>query len=144
MTMKTKVLICFGAMLCIAAVDVVKQQFEMPTIKATVKVVDEAGAPVQNAKVSFSFSAASNANTIVRVQGLTDAQGAFVAEGHSNGMPGTDITKSGYYPGTVDLHPFREVSMGRWQPWDATYTSILRPIGNPVAMYVVLQEIVWV
>ena len=43
--------------------------------------------------------------------------------------------KAGYYLGVFPILAFTNTVDNRWQPWDATYTSILRKIENPVPMY---------
>lgn len=100
-----------------------------------VRVFDEVGVHVSDVKVRFSFSSATNATTIVTVEGTTDNQGFFAGEGYTDGAFGCTIHKSGYYRGGFPFTPFRDAKDGRWQPWDSTYTSVLRKIENPVPMY---------
>ena len=81
MTMKTKVLICLGALLAVAAaVDVVKNHLELPKAKLTVRVTDEQGQPVQGASVSLVFKNPLTAAPIV-VKGISDTDGCVSAEG---------------------------------------------------------------
>jgi len=76
MTMKTKLLICLSALLCIAAVDAVKNKVEMPRASLTVKVLDEQGAPMTDAKVTLNFMDPATRNAI-QVEGLTNTVGIF-------------------------------------------------------------------
>jgi hypothetical protein len=135
MTMKTKILICLGALLGVAAVDVVKNAIELPRVKVTAKVTDEQGVPITDATVFFAFADQFSTREIIKVQGNTDSVGEFAAEGHSDGMLGTRVQKHGYYDGTVALPRFGNPINGRWQPWNAMAITVLRPIGKPVALY---------
>ena len=132
--MKTKIIICLAALLGVAAVDVAKKQFELPKARLTVKVADEQGNPVSGANVNLVFQ-----DPITRegapINGRTDALGVFSAEGGSNSRVGGNVQKDGYYRAGFPFKDFMEVKDGRWLPWDATYRSILRPIGKPVGLY---------
>jgi hypothetical protein len=66
---------------------------------------------------------------------MTDTNGMFAAEGHSDGSLGTGLSKAGYHLGWGNIPHFPQHEDGRWQPWDATYTSVLRKIENPVPVY---------
>lgn len=127
---------CFGALFCVAAVDVVKNRFELPSAKVTIKVVDESNATLAGAKVSLGFrDRLSKEDTIFR--GETNAAGLLMAEGGCavDGLS-NQVTKAGYYDGWVDIPIFRDVdALNRWQPWNGTYTTVLRKIENPIAMY---------
>jgi hypothetical protein len=52
-------------------------------------------------------------------------------------MVGGGAKKEGYYSSSFHhaYHPFSK-KFGRWEPWDKHITVVLRPIGNPVPMYV--------
>jgi hypothetical protein len=71
----------------------------------------------------------------VPISGLTDALGSFTAEGGSDSSIGARIQKSGYYSGGFPFEPFRDAKDARWQPWNPTYTAILRKIEKPVPFY---------
>jgi hypothetical protein len=134
MTMKTKLLICLGALLGVAAVDVVKNKVEMPHAKLTVKVMDEQGAPMPGAVVTLTFMDPATRNG-VPVEGSTNTEGMYSGEGQTDGAMGGMVNKEGYYRGGFSFTGFTGLENGRWQPWDAIYTTNLRPILNPVAMY---------
>lgn len=129
--MKTKILNVFCVLLAIAAITVVVNHFGLPLAKVTVKVVDENQQPIGNAIISLNFD-----NKIVR--GTTDSKGLFTAEGRCGitGL-GSDIRKDGYYMGAASMPKFTEHDeiLNHWKPWDETYTTILRPIDKPVALY---------
>ena len=133
MTMKTKILICLGALLGIAAV---KTQFELPLAKVTVRVLDEAQQPVAGANVTLGFKNHLTSEDIF-VRGQTDADGQFTGEG-GNGPAGLggEITLDGYYRSGAPIPKFYEIdALNHWKPWNATYTTTLRSIGKPVALY---------
>lgn len=134
MTMKTKLLICLGALLCVAAVDAVKRRTEMPRAKLIVKVLDEQGAPMSGAMVTFNFMDPATRNAI-QVEGLTNAEGIFSGEGQTDGVMSGGVNKEGFYPGGFSFKGWSGLENGRWEPWNATYTTNLRPILEPVAMY---------
>jgi hypothetical protein len=139
MTMKTKIMICLGALLCIAAVDVVKDQFELPIFKLTVKTIDEQRQPVSGVSIKFVFTNPTTGD-LMPVTGLTGMDGLFSAEGGCNisGFGG-NIEKQGYYPGggafpRPDPNKIDPV-LNRWLPWNPIIEVLMRPIVNPVAMY---------
>ena len=138
MTMKTRILICLGALLAVAAVDSVKNHLEIPKAKVNVKVMDEQGNPVPGAGVSLVFKNPLSA-TPMQVKGISNAEGCFSAEGGADAAGiGCDIQKEGYYRGTAPIPVFHDIdaTLNRWTPWNETYTSVLRLVGNPVALYV--------
>jgi hypothetical protein len=134
MTMKTKLLICLGALLCVAAVDAVKNKVEMPRAKLTVKVLDEQGAPMSAAMVTLNFMDPATRNAIP-VEGLTNAEGTFSGEGQTDGVMSGGVNKEGFYRGGFSFKGWSGLENGRWEPWDATYTTNLRPIINPTEFY---------
>lgn len=134
MTTQTKLLICMVALLCVAAVDAVKRRTEMPRAKLTVKVLDEQGAPLSDVNVTLTFMDPKTRDG-VPVDGRTNAEGLFSGEGYTDGVMGGSVNKEGYYRGDFPFHQFSGLESGRWEPWDATYTTNLRPILRPHAMY---------
>lgn len=99
--------------------------------KIVVKVADETGAPVAKANLNIRFS--SNSGT---VKGSTDEHGIFETTAFSNdGVVLGDITKEGYYESGI-AHSFYVTKFGIWQPWGKVFKVVMRPIVNPVPMYV--------
>jgi hypothetical protein len=133
-TMKTKVLICLVALLGVSAV---VNRLELPVAKVTVRVLDEEGKPVSAATVKLGFRERLTGQDIF-VTGLTDSNGRFAGEGGcaASGM-GNEIRKDGYYEGWAEIPKFSKIDSlaNRWQPWDETYVTVLRPVINPVAMF---------
>jgi hypothetical protein len=105
-----------------------------PKAKLTAHVIDEDGKPVSGANVLFGFTQQFQGDDAY-VQGLTDSNGNFTGEGYTYGMLGTKVIKEGYYFGTVSNPQFIKSIDGKWQPYDATYTTVLRKIGDPIPMY---------
>jgi hypothetical protein len=128
--MKTKILICVGALIGVAAV----QQVGWPVAKLTVRVVDEQKQPIEGASVKIGFRSKLSDEDAFAV-GETNKDGDFTAEGHSDKRLLADARKTGFYdsgsPGTV----FGDPVAGKWQPWNPVAEIILRPIGTPVALY---------
>jgi hypothetical protein len=135
MTMKTKIFICLGALLGVAAV---VNRLELPLARVTVRVLDEERNPVSGATVRFGFRERLAANKDVFVVGQTNGEGLFIGEGgcDPSGI-GLDINKPGYYQSGAPIPKFAKVDSvtNHWLPWDDTYTTVLRPIVNPIAMY---------
>ena len=111
------------------------------TAKVTARVTDETGLPISSATAVVGF-----AKTIppgegwgtrpYAVEGLTDTNGIFTAQGEGEPSVSCSAKKDGYYPTWGDtMYPFTNVVFGRWQPWNPTYTVILRKIGNRLPMY---------
>jgi len=119
----------------IAATNVAVSSLERPKAKVTARIVDENRKAIIDANVRFSFSGALDDTAVVKVEGMTDAQGEFAGEGHCRRDIGTSVTKDGYYESVVNLPKFTEHAGGKWQPWNPACETILRPIGKPIALY---------
>lgn len=112
----------------------------LPTAKVTVHVLDEVGAPVEDAKISVYFTLGVNdPNT---KEGETDETGMFEATGNTIKYVGSCyVTKDGYYPSVCNYSEknLKNISgiMGfrRWEPWNPTITVVLKKIKNPIALY---------
>jgi hypothetical protein len=106
----------------------------MHVAKISVKVVAEDGRPVEGAKIELCFygGCLTKDSTI----GTTDKNGSYSAVGSSrDGATGGGVEKTGYYK-SVFSHDFFTRSSGMWQPWNKQIKVVLRPIVNPVPMYV--------
>jgi hypothetical protein len=136
-TMKSKITILLASVFAVgAATNLVTNHMELPAAKVTVRVVDENEQPIANANVWFTFKDRLTWKD-QNVRGLTDANGQFTAEGGCDaaGIAG-EVTKDGYYMGGTPVLKFNGVDANNHrQPWNETYTVILRPIGKPVALY---------
>ena len=130
MTMKTKLFVCLGALLGVAAA---VQQVGWPIAKLTVHVVGEQGEAVPGAKVTIGFREKLS-DRYARVIGETDTQGKFTAEGHSDKRLLSGASKHGYYNSGSPSTIFKDSILGKWQPWNPVEEIVLRPIGNPVTL----------
>jgi len=130
MTIKTKILICLGALLAVGAA---VQQVGSPLAKMTVRVVDEDGKPVSKAKVEIGFREKLS-DRYARAFGETNTEGEFTAEGHSDKRLLSGASKDGYYDSSSPSTIFKDPVLGKWQPWNPVEEIVLRPIGKPVPL----------
>jgi hypothetical protein len=109
-------------------------------IRFTVHVIGEDGAPLAGVKTSVIFHPnASRQDQITQINVISDENGNFTAEGPSqDGTFGVGqlLSKDGYYGSGVNIPYFVKTDdHGHWLPWDQTYTTMMRKIGNPIPMY---------
>lgn len=98
------------------------------------KVIDEEGYSLDGAKVVLHFQGGDLDKDATR--GETDDKGIYSASGFSSdGVTGGGVYKDGYYM-SVFSHDFYVTRFGMWQPWGKELTVVMRPIVNPVPMYV--------
>jgi len=133
MTMKTKLLICLAALLGVAALEKTRGT-AMPKARFTVRVLSEDKSPMEGATVRVVFMDPVT-HDMAPQEGRTGADGLFVAEGHTTGSIAGGVTREGFYRSGWPGPRFNGLENGRWQPWDETYTTYLRPVINPVPMY---------
>ena len=91
--MKSKILVWMvGVLLGVVVLVIARDHIGLPKAKLTIRVVDESGAPVEGAQVTLTFM-----NTLTRqgspVEGLTDGNGLFTAEGSSDSRVGAKVEK---------------------------------------------------
>jgi len=104
-----------------------------PEWKVTLKIVDDNGKPVADAKTVVGYG--TN-----HITGLTDTNGIFFASHRDKSYSlGFLVTKDGYYltRQTYDLGWAYQYNEAKWNP---TETIVLRKIGNPISMYAKRQE----
>lgn len=98
--------------------------------KVSVIVVDEDGKPVESAKVKIGFTSTTGTD------GETDGDGRYSATAFSDdGIVVGTVNKEAFYE-SVFSKMFTRKKLGAWQPWDYEFKVTLRPILNPVPMYV--------
>jgi hypothetical protein len=116
----------------------------MPQAAFRVKVVDEEGAPVAGARVGVTFYGSMGAGmgagmtAHASVEKWTGTNGLCAFRGRCAASVGFSVTKSGYYGFNMDLSwpsEFTNIVMWRLQPWDVTYTAVLRRVVNPIPLY---------
>jgi hypothetical protein len=134
--MKLKVFILL--LVAVAAIGAVAV-LNFPKIRFTVHVVGEDGQPISGANAMFLFNQDSSAlNKMTQVPGVTDGNGNLTAEGYSpyGTVAGQPFTKDSYYVSNASIPQFtKDDGLGHWLPWDQTYTTVMRKIGNPIPMY---------
>ena len=107
--------------------------------KVTLKVVDSTGKKIPGARVHVHFTFFNRGKN--DVEGLTDANGLFIAEKESTLSYQWAIQKEGYYETTGKRYlaarsSNASVQDGRWQPWNPTIEVVLKEKRNPIPMYV--------
>ena len=111
--------------------------FSRSFAKVTLKVTDESGKVIKEAKVGMSFTIFTKggwASETKEISGYTDAAGNFTASAFADQLMGFNVTKSGYYQSFGD-YVFKESSLGRWEPWNPEIVVVMRKSENPVPMY---------
>jgi hypothetical protein len=131
--MKTKITMLLSTVFGTAAI-VVGQVVGLPIARVNLHIIDENNLPVSGAQIKLGFIDSSTHQENAQ-SGLTDNQGLFSAQGPCNGILGCEISKNGYYNGWPSFSYFYTIKDGHWQPWDQTYTTVFRKVGNPIAMY---------
>jgi len=117
--------------------------YSLPTLKITIRVIDENGHVIENAKVGASLERPKLKGVGVdttEVRGFTDSKGLFSIKGSGGSYLGFNASKEGYYV-TYDLfRDFTGVSgiygFRKWKPWNPTIDVVLKKIINPIPMYV--------
>ena len=99
-------------------------------------VVDQDGLPVMNARIYGSFWPGDNGREYILINGLTNADGEYVAEGVSKWKLTYQVTKDGYYMsnGVIDYLAATNVPVivhGKWQPYGNKRTIVLKKMKNP-------------
>lgn len=103
-----------------------------------IKVIDQDGYVVPDAKIWGGFTCGNRMNDYVLVDGLTNANGEFVAQGNCNEFLRVNVTKDGYYNTEEKVNFLQStanprVKDGKWQPYGETRKVVLKKIRNPWA-----------
>ena len=104
-----------------------------------IQVVDQDGCVVPDAKIWGGFTCGGGMNDYVLVDGFTDTNGLYVAEGWCNEILRFEVRKEGYYRTSVKIEFWRtksdpKVKDGKWQPYGEMRTVVLKRIKNPIKM----------
>ena len=104
-----------------------------------IKVVDQEGIVVPDAKIWGGFTCGSRMDDYVLVDGITNTNGEFVAQGKCNEFLRVDVTKEGYYQSEIKVNFLRSkadprVVDGKWQPYGEMRTVVLKKIRNPIRL----------
>jgi len=117
----------------------------LPKAKITVKVVDEAGSPIEGAKAVIGFTMPRQSggwgSVATGQNDLTDDEGLFSAEGETEPHVGLAAMKDGYYRTTDKFNQFKEITgiigFRKWQPWNPTVELVLKEKKEPIPLYAV-------
>ena len=112
-----------------------------------IKVVDQDGCVVPDATVWGGFTCGGGMNDFVPVDGVTNTNGTYVAQGKCNEFLRFEVRKEGYYRTDTKIYFARSkaaplVVDGKWQPYGETRTVVLKRIKNPVEMSFVEHKII--
>ena len=110
---------------------------DLPVAKVTLKVVDENGTPIKDAKAGVGFESVyrfKGGINDVGITGLTDENGIFTASHDTLGYIGFGAEVKGYYPSRSEYR-FTKHESGKWQPWNPEVKVVMRKIEKPVPMY---------
>ena len=104
--------------------------------KVILRVVDQDGVAVPNAKIWGAFSANHLKDSIL-VDGMTNTNGEFIAQGNCNEILRVDVTKEGYYHTEEKVNFWQSKSDplivdGKWQPYGEMRTVVLKKIKRPI------------
>lgn len=100
-------------------------------------VVDQDGRPVEGARIRGAFWTGGGMNDYEAVDGLTNTNGEYVAEGRSKYKLRYTVSKDGYYSTNgevlyVGTRSVPAVKDGKWQPYGERRTIMLKQIKNPL------------
>ena len=103
--------------------------------KEILRVVDQDGLPVMNARIYGSFWPGDNGKKYILVDGLTNADGEYIAEGMSKWKLTYQVMKTGHYnsSGMIDYLAITNLPViknGKWQPYGTVRAVPLRKIKN--------------
>ena len=105
--------------------------------KECLRVVDQDGNPVADARVWGGLQTGDGYNDFSPIRGMTDTNGEYVIHGKCTNRIRCDITKAGYYASEFLLKSYgytHSVKSGMWQPYGNRYTIVLKQIVNPQPM----------
>lgn len=106
--------------------------------KVKFRIIDQDGVPILNAKIWGAFSANRSKDSVL-VDGATNTNGEFTAQGKCNEFLRVDVTKEGYYHTEEKINFWSSkadpiVVDGKWQPYGETRTVVLKRIKNPIRL----------
>ena len=105
--------------------------------KECLRVVDQDGVPVSDAKIWGGLQTGDGYNDYIPIRGATDTNGEFVVQGKCTNRISCRITRDEYYasefvlPNYAYRHTFRD---GKWHPYGSQHTVVLKKIINPKPM----------
>ncbi len=103
--------------------------------KECLRVVDQDGMPVAGARVWGGLQ--TRGDDSIPIRGHTDTNGEYVIQGKCTSRITCEITKDGYYDSRLELTNYGQTHTpldGKWQPYGARTTIVLKEIMNPIAL----------
>lgn len=130
---------CLGLMIVCLFAGTFAEGTEFPKAKIQLKIVDQDGDPVENARIFGGFITGTRVNDYAMLEGVTDVGGSYVASGPCNEFLRYEITKEGYYAtqekvSFADTKNHYQIVDGKWQPYGETRMVVLKGIKHPHAM----------
>lgn len=119
--------ICLSIIMCSCGVSI-------PEGKISIRVIDEDGVGVKDAKVTIGFQIPKQGIKDVGIKGLSDATGLFSASHKTMEGIGFVVEKEGYYR-SKGGYSFTQKMNRKWQPWNPEVKVLLRRIIRPIPMY---------
>lgn len=111
----------------------------------TFHVVEPDGTPINGAEIWVSFDDPwSSPDGYHRRKGKTNKHGLLTLSENTSGAFRYSVQKVGYYSfgkSPVPTYAFHFIENNRWIPWNPTNTIVLKPVRNPISMYVSRQNI---
>lgn len=109
-------------------------------------VVDQDGRPVEGARIRGAFWTGGGMNDYEAVDGLTNTNGEYAAEGRSKYKLRYTVSKDGYYSTNgevlyVGTRSVPAVKDGKWQPYGTRRKIVLKRIINPMQQKVFPGEL---
>ena len=104
--------------------------------KMILRVIDQDGLPVADAKIFGGFQTGGNINDNVPIRGITDTDGEYIVQGKCTSRVRCGISKDGYYESEFlveypDGEVENPVENGKWMPYGAVANVTLKKIVNP-------------
>jgi len=110
------------------------------------RVVDQDGFPVADAKVWGGLQTGGNRNDFTPIRGITDTNGEYVIQGKCTNRIRCDITKNGYYRSELLLENYgyrHDLEKGKWMPYGEKRTVVLKKIKNPCKLLAFPASLRW-
>jgi len=116
------------------------------SLKVTARVIDEEGQPMGGIPVEIVIDNPHGRKRAPGpLSGRTDKDGKYTYEGMGNNFATIIAAKEGYYGSALgkDFSEAREEEVqktNRYRPWDPTIDIVLKKIGKPIPMVVILGD----
>ena len=101
--------------------------------RESLKVIDQDGRPVADAKVWGGVQTGGNLNDFIPISGTTNTNGEYIIQEKCTNRIRCDITKEGYYRSEFLLSNYgytHAVKNGKWQPFGCVTTITLHRIAG--------------